>query len=320
MEYVCNTPVLMIFFNRPESFSKVFEQVRIVKPKTLILAQDGPRNEEDIPKIEACRKVVENIDWECEVIKDYSAVNLGCGVRPKSAIDLALSKFERVIILEDDCVPSSTFFNYCDQLLARYQNDERIAYISGLNHFEIWDCGNYDYFFSRAAAIGGWATWRRAWTCFYDYYAEGINDEYRLRLYKQQVGNKTVYEQRLLSLQQANNSAKNGKKLSYWDTQWGFAEFTQNMLAIVPRVNQICNIGVGGDSTHAKTLNTTRYVKNKNMVFIPTYEFQFPLRHPNFCACDMEYHFRVYKMAQGTWPKRILRKIKKRFIKKPKFF
>ena len=99
MSYSCSVPILMIFFNRPDSFKQVFEKVREAKPKTLILAQDGPRNKSDIPGIEACRKVVENIDWECNVIREYSEVNLGCGVRPKSAIDFALERFESVIIL-----------------------------------------------------------------------------------------------------------------------------------------------------------------------------------------------------------------------------
>jgi len=314
MEYCCSTPVLMIFFNRPDSFAKVFEKVREAKPKTLILAQDGPRNEGDLQGIEACRKIVETIDWECEVIRDYSEVNLGCGVRPKSAIDLALSKFEQVIILEDDCIPSPTFFRYCDELLERYKDDERIAYISGLNHFETWDCGKYDYFFSRAASIGAWATWRRAWTRFYDYHANNIKDEYVRKLYRHQIGNPNIYEQRVISLEKANRSVENGEKLSYWDAQWGFAEFTQNMLAVVPRVNQICNVGVGVMSTHAKTLKTDRYIKYKNMVFIPTYELEFPLTHPDFCACDMDYHNLVYKMAQGNLLKRVLRRIKRRLM------
>lgn len=315
MDYICNTPVLLIFFNRPDSFTKVFEKVREARPRSLILAQDGPRNDKDSVGIQTCRKIVENIDWDCDVIRDYSEVNLGCGVRPKSAIDLALDKFETVIILEDDCVPSPTFFRYCDELLEKYRDDERIAYISGLNHFEIWNCGKYDYFFSKAAAIGGWATWRRAWGRFYDYHVNGVNEEYILKLYKQQIGNDYIYEQRIASLRRANKSAKNGEKLSYWDTQWGFAEYIQNMLAIVPRVNQICNVGVGADSTHAQNITATKYIKYKNMLFMPTHELDFPLKHPDFCACDLDYHNLVYKCASGTKLKQFLRGIKRTFLK-----
>lgn len=56
MSYSCSVPVLMIFFNRPDSFKQVFEKVREAKPKTLILAQDGPRNKSDIPVLNLVRR------------------------------------------------------------------------------------------------------------------------------------------------------------------------------------------------------------------------------------------------------------------------
>ena len=312
MDYRCNTPILLIFFNRPDTFEKVFEKVREARPKTLILAQDGPRTEKDLVGIEQCRKIAENVDWECDVIKQYSDVNLGCGVRPQSAISFALERFETVIILEDDCVPSNSFFPYCEELLEKYKDDERVGYISGLNHFETWDCGEQDYFFSRAGAIWGWATWRRAWAQYYDYYAKNINDEYVLKLYKQQVASDYISKSRIESLKKANNSLTTGEKLSYWDTQWGFAHFTQSMLVVVPKKNLICNIGVGASSTHAKNMKTQKFVKYKNMVFIPTYELTFPLKHAKACVADMEYHNLIYKCITPSWIKRVVAKILKR--------
>lgn len=314
MDYTCQSPVLMIFFNRPDTFAQVFEQVRAARPKTLILAQDGPRGEQDQAGIDACRAIAETIDWDCDVTRLYSDVNLGCGVRPQSAITYALEQHDRVIILEDDCVPSPTFFRYCDELLERYKDDTRVTYISGLNHFETWDCGGYDYFFSRVAAIWGWATWRRAWMPFYDYSVNGIHDKYRIKLYQQQIGDNVIYRRYLSALKEANAAAETGKKLSYWDTQWGFAKFTQNMLAIVPRVNLISNIGIGASSTHAKKLTRSKYIKYKNFVFIPTHALEFPLNHLDFCACDMDYQNLYHRCIRGSWVKRTLSKIKHKLL------
>ena len=56
--------VLILFFNRPDQLSKVFEQVRLARPARLFLYQDGPRGERDLAGIEACRRVVEQVDWE----------------------------------------------------------------------------------------------------------------------------------------------------------------------------------------------------------------------------------------------------------------
>ena len=309
MSYVCKTPVLLIFFNRPSTFKQVFEKVRKVEPKIVILAQDGARSEEDRTGIQACRVIAESIDWDCKVIQDYSDINLGCGLRPKSAIDNAFKKYEQIIILEDDCIPAISFFKYCEELLERYKDDERIAYISGLNHFERWDCGTYDYFFSKAGSIGAWATWRQRWVRFYDYYAKGIKDPYIRKLYYQQVGNKIAYENRIVLLEKAYQSEKTKEKLSYWDTQWGFAEYTQNMLAIIPKQNLIHNIGVGPLSTHAQKKKVNMWRKYKCIEFMPTHELDFPIKHPPFCACDIEYHQMVYKCFGGNLIKSVLHKI-----------
>ena len=316
MDYCCETPVLLIFFNRPDTFSKVFEKVRKAKPRTLILAQDGPRGDYDISAIKKCREIAENIDWECEVIRDYSDVNLGCGVRPQSAITNVLDKFEEVIILEDDCIPSDSFFPYCEEMLERYKSDERICYISGLNHFEKWECGGNDYFFTKSGSIWGWATWRRAWNKYYDYYVSGVSSNYNLKLLETQIPNKYVFKSRKSAWLRANNSFTSGEKLSYWDMQWGFVKYSQNMLVIVPAKNLIHNVGVGTSSTHAQNLRNTTFVKYKNFVFIPTYEIEFPLIHPSTCICDTRYDNLVYKCSSGNQVKRIVAKVVKKIIRK----
>ena len=115
---MCDTAVLVIFFNRPNCLEETFAQVRKAKPKKLYLAQDGPRanNNEDTIKVLACRKIVEDIDWECEVHRNYSSVNHGCGLGPYHAIEWAFQAEDELIILEDDCVASQSFFRFCDEI------------------------------------------------------------------------------------------------------------------------------------------------------------------------------------------------------------
>ncbi len=319
MDYRCMTPVALIFFNRPDTFEKVFEKVRIARPKTLFLIQDGPRSEKDIEPIMQCRAIAESIDWDCEVIKDYSDVNLGCGVRPQSGITNAFKQVERLIILEDDCIPEETFFKYCEEMLERYADDQRICYISGLNHFETWNCCEGDYFFAKTGAIAAWATWKRAWSTYYDYYVADIANEHLLSLVKKQISNKTVAQTRAAAWVRSNNSLKNGEKLSHWDVQWGFVKYSQNMLVIVPKYNQIHNIGVGASSTHAQSLKDSSkngYVKYKNFVFIPTHKLEFPLNHPTHCICDVDYDNLVYKCSSGNPVRRTLAKIVKKILRR----
>lgn len=313
MSYKCKTPVLLIFFNRPDTFEKVFAEVRKVKPYNLILVQDGPRNENDKVQIEKCRRIAENIDWDCNVVREYSEVNLGCGMRPQTGITKALELFERVIVLEDDCVPAESFFRYCDEMLEKYRDDERIAYISGLNHFGNWDCGSQDYFFTKTGAIHGWATWRRVWSKYYDYNVKDVDNPQILNLVKNQITNSVIATNRIESWKRARASIKNGEKLSYWDNQWGFVKYSQNMLVIVPKYNQICNIGIGATSTHAQSLKNTTFRKYKNFVYIPVTKMTFPLNHPQYVICDNEYDNLVYKIMAGNPFRRNISSMLKKF-------
>lgn len=295
------TPVALIFFTRPDTFEKVFEQVRKARPKKLFLIQDGARENrpDDVEKINECRKIAENIDWECEVYKNYSDVNLGCGVRPSSGISWVFEHVEKAIILEDDCVPCDTFFDYCEQMLDKYENDERISYISGLNHFAEWDCGKYSYFFTKTGAIWGWATWKRAWKK-YDYRANMIKDEYLSKILKYQFAHKYAGEQRVKEWINVSKEKEEDKELSFWDSQWGIEKYSQNQLVIVPKYNQISNIGVGVASSHAQNRSETQFKKYKTFFHIPTKMLEFPFTHPEFCVCDIEYDKLVHKCVYGN--------------------
>ena len=91
-------PVLILFFNNPEKLSRVFEQVRKARPTHLFLYQDGPRNERDEAGIVACRKVVEHIDWECEVHRNYQEQNAGCDPSNFRAQKWAFSHVEKCVM------------------------------------------------------------------------------------------------------------------------------------------------------------------------------------------------------------------------------
>ena len=126
--------VLILFFNRPRQLAQVFEQVKKARPSRLFLYQDGPRGEKDLPGIEACRQVVADIDWECEVHQLYQKKNYGCDPSEYISQKWAFSHADKCIVLEDDDVPSVSFFRFCKEMLDRYENDTRISMIAGFNN------------------------------------------------------------------------------------------------------------------------------------------------------------------------------------------
>ena len=167
--------VLILFFNRPKLLAQVFEQVKKARPARLFLYQDGPRGERDMPGIEACRKVVADIDWECEVHHNYQEKNYGCDPSEYMAQKWAFSLSDKCIVLEDDDVPAVSFFGFCKELLDKYEHDTRISMIAGFNNEEITPDITSDYFFATTFSIWGWASWRRVtdqWDEFYTFLEE----------------------------------------------------------------------------------------------------------------------------------------------------
>ena len=130
-DWKIDVAVCLIFFVRDNTFSKVFESVRLARPKTLLLWQDGPRpgRPDDLEGIERCRKIAENIDWDCTVYRNYHEENMGCDPSTFYADKWAFSIVDKCIILEDDQAPTQSFYPYCKELLDRYENDERISHI-----------------------------------------------------------------------------------------------------------------------------------------------------------------------------------------------
>lgn len=264
----CTTPIAFIIFNRPDATRQVFEAIRIARPQQLYVIADAPRSNhpDDIAKCAATRAIIEEVDWDCQVFKNYADLNMGCGLRVSSGLDWVFQQVESAIILEDDCLPDQSFFPYCTQLLAHYQDDERIMHISG-NNFQFGQRrGEASYFYSHYAHMWGWATWRRAWQ-HYDY---GITNWPDLR--------STSWLKHLLDTPSAVANWQQifdqmySAKIDTWDYQWTFACWQNNGLCIHPQVDLVSNIGFTSEGTHT--------VRQNQFANLPLGEMQFPLKHP----------------------------------------
>lgn len=269
------TPVAVLIFNRPETTKRVLSSVFEARPEKLFVIADGPRTDtDDLEKCEAARSCVDDFDWQCDVVKNYSEFNLGCGLRPASGIDWVFQQVDRAIILEDDCLPEASFFRFCDELLDRYRDEYRVGMISG-NNFQLGKRrSEYSYYFSRYTHIWGWATWKRAW----QHYDFQMREWQRLR--------ETTWLQDVLQNQSAaafwQNSFDNvGNMGSVWDYQWAFACWLHDQLAVLPQVNLVSNIGWGEAATHTKD-------PNNRAAFLATFAMDFPLRHPSAITIDRE--------------------------------
>jgi len=266
-----NTPILLNAFNRPILTQKVFNKIREASPAKLYFAADGPRQNVAF-ETELCKKtrdIIKQIDWDCKLYINFKDRNLGCKLAVRSNIDWFFKNEEKGIILEDDTLPHSTFFRFCEELLERYKDDKRIMMIGGDNFQFGRKYTEYSYYFSRYAHVWGWASWRRAW----DHY------DIDMKLWPKIRDNGLLFN--ILGGKGGEVSYWNNifekvykGEINTWDYQWLFACWLQNSLAVLPEVNLISNIGFGNSSVHTKGKAMLANLESKHAVF--------PLAHPPY--------------------------------------
>ena len=266
------TAVAFNIFNRPDTTEKSFEVIRQAQPPKLLVIADAPRPNRpgEAERCTATRAIIDRVDWNCEVLKNYSDVNLGCQKRVSSGLDWVFSLVEEAIIIEDDCLPDPSFFRFCEELLDYYRQEDRVMAINGQNNQFGRRRDDSSYYFSRYFHCWGWATWSRAWK-HYDVDLQSwptvSKGELLHNIFKSQ--NDVDYWRNILQ-------ETYEKKIDTWDYQWLFACWLRKGLIVNPNVNLISNIGFG--SLAANTVCDSRDSLYANM---KVKEMLFPLKHPS---------------------------------------
>ena len=278
--------VLIIFFTRDKQLRQTFEAVKKARPRKLLLWQDGPRNENDISGITACRDIVKDIDWECEVHTHYNEKNYGCDPSTFYSHKWAFSIVDKCIVLEDDFVANQSFFKFCKELLDKYEEDERINHICGMNMLgDYADC-QYDYFFGFTGS-NAWASWKRV--------VDGWGESYSFLHNESAIKNlRSIYGKKF---ERWYSKAKQREKtgVPYWESILCFDSIMNSRLAVIASKNMVNNIGMTADSTHSNT-QTKFLTKTEQSLFnLKTYELEFPLKHPPYVIADLEYTKRLNK-------------------------
>ncbi len=263
-----STPVVFLIFNRPELTQAVFAVIAQARPKKLLVVADGPRFPAEADKCRQARAVIDQVDWDCQLLTNFSETNLGCKKRVSSGLDWAFEQVDRAIILEDDCLPDITFFPFCEELLHRYRADTRISMISGNNYLPPENCPRYSYYFSLYTRIWGWATWSRSWK-----YYDG-----QMKLWPLVRDEGWLYElyngPREADFRQEKFERSYTGQINAWGYAWSFSSIIQNGLVIRPCTNLVSNIGFGPQATHTRVAN--------KVANFPRSSISFPLQHPPF--------------------------------------
>lgn len=266
-----NSAVLFLVFNRPDTTAQVFEAVRAARPPRLYVAADGPRanRQGEAARCAEVRRIATAVDWPCEVKTLFREQNLGCKMGVSGGITWFFENEEEGVILEDDVLPVPSFFPYCDELLDRYRNDDRVGMISGCNLISRHFTPKGSYFFSRYNHIWGWASWRRAWK-HYDVRMSAWPAWRDGGGWTGLCAGDRLFEEYWRDI---FDSAHRGD-IDTWDYQWTFSCWHTGALSTLPAHNQTRNVGFGQGATHT-TAEAPLFVIES--IAKP---LDFPLRHP----------------------------------------
>ena len=284
-KYLVDVAVVIQAFIRPKMLEKQWSVIKKAKPSKLFIRSDGPRNNvpTDVELINESRKITEDIDWQCEVHRLYFEENLGLyGILDKTN-PYIWEHVDSCIFLEDDQIPSISFFKFCAEMLERYKDDLRIDRITGVNLCGEWSRTNSDYFFANVPVSSGAALWKRS------YEMRDTDLKYAKDSYVLDNLNKILpwyLKKQFRSYAETGTYAYHKPSGEFFTRE---LQFCQHQLVIVPKKNLITNIGVGEGSTHTASKLQTMPRALQRIYSMPVYELEFPLKHPEFVMPD--YYF-----------------------------
>lgn len=297
-EYSVNTDIVVFAYDRSQKFSKVIEVIEEVEPPTLYVIGDGEDSGTHQQGFQKTRDIISQLEERLNVETELAKKNLGIRERFSSGLNWVFDNTSEAIILEDDTVPSLSFFKYCDVLLDKFRGDSRVMEISGRNQLETWEQGGFDYHFSNFGGIWGWATWREAWKEYDKSMSLWESD-----VVKQRVRDVICDDEQYQYQKEVFDKTMRGE-IDTWDYQWGFAKNKNNGLSVIPSKNLVENIGFDETATHTK--NTNHGFANKD-----TFELSFPLDHPPFIAPDRDYDSQFHDLRKGrSLPSRFIDKLR----------
>jgi hypothetical protein len=296
-------PILFILFNRLDTTTRVFEEIKKAKPSKLYLFADGPRKgkQGEAELCEKVRAIKEKVDWPCNLKVNFKDENLGAKYAIGYAVNWMFESEEYGIVLEHDCLPHPDFFKFCEDVLERYKDNEKIMHVTGNNYLygriQIKD----SYYFSRLSnPTWGWATWKRAWK-FYDADIKNYPEFLKSNGFKQ-----VIKSNRLRRFYKNIYSDLYKGLINTWDYQWSLIIWSRKGICITPCVNLVSNIGFGEGAMHT-------FDPNHHFANIPSKDLGTIIHPSQIKVNEVADNFVLQKIIHPPFIKRV--RLLKRFFR-----
>lgn len=238
------SPILLFVYNRPEHTRLTLEALRknhLSDSSSLYIFSDGYRNETDREEVMKVRELIRSVEGFAAIHIEEKSENVGLARNIIEGVTGVVNEHEKVIVLEDDLITSPYFLTFMNNVLDRYEQEEKIAHVQGFC-FPLQ--GLPDAFLIKWTGSWGWATWKRAWDLFNPDGEALLTEIMKKKLNREFDFNGNYPFTRMLRRQ------VNGENDS-WAIRWNASLFLNNRLSVNAGKSLVQNIGFDGSGRHS---------------------------------------------------------------------
>ncbi len=252
------TPILFETFARPEYAIPAFEQIKKAKPHKLYFYSNKARSDrpDEIERNERIRALVKQVDWDCDVYCYFREEYVDIYTSLQGAMDWVFDNEDRAIILEEDCLASLPFFEFCEHFLDKYEDKPEIAFITGDNYLDNYDTKGADHIINRTFYMFGWATWKNRW--------KSINHDIRVDQFLSERYIEDYYDDKRMAKFWNCFYKKHSSfidKTHCWDYIFCMNCMMKGFFGVSPVVNLVTNVGTYGEHSKGESgSNSYKYV------------------------------------------------------------
>ncbi len=238
------SPILLFVYNRPEHTRLTLEALKknhLSDSSSLYIFSDGYRNETDREEVMKVRELIHSVEGFAAIHIEEKSENVGLARNIIEGVTGVVNEHGKVIVLEDDLITSPYFLTFMNNVLDRYEQEEKIAHVQGFC-FPLQ--GLPDAFLIKWTGSWGWATWKRAWDLFNPDGEALLTEIMKKKLNREFDFNGNYPFTRMLRRQ------VNGENDS-WAIRWNASLFLNNRLSVNAGKSLVQNIGFDGSGRHS---------------------------------------------------------------------
>jgi hypothetical protein len=242
-------PIVLFVYNRPEHTRKTLEALRLndlANESILYIYADGAKEDASktqLDAVAATRKVIKEQEWCGDVVIIESQENKGLANSVINGVTEIITKYKKVIVLEDDILTGKYFLKFMNDALNIYENETKVFGVSGYTYptQEVIDRETY---FLPIGSSWSYGTWLDRWNEV-NFDGASLFNEINNRKLKRKMnfGNYPFYE--MLENQIAG-------KVDSWAIRFYTSMFLEGKLFLFPNKSLVQNIGFDNSGEHCE--------------------------------------------------------------------